>query len=88
MLIRKTLYALVTAAVLGTAGVAGSVGTATTAEAQGYWDGRPHRWDGPPPRRWDGPYHHRPRCWFERRPVRVWTEWGPRVRYREVRVCR
>lgn len=47
----------------------------------------------PPPPPWER--HHRPgwdrpppRCWIEQRRVKVWTEYGPRWRVRDVRVCR
>ncbi len=52
-------------------------------------------WGGPPPPRgwehrrdhgWNGPPRHR-RCWVEQRQVRVWTDHGPRMRFRNVRVC-
>lgn len=49
------------------------------------WGGPPPRgpgWGPPPPPRW------RRHCWYEQRRVRVMTDWGPRWRTRNVRVCR
>lgn len=39
-------------------------------------------WGPPPPPRW------RRHCWYEQRRVRVMTDYGPRWRIRNVRVCR
>lgn len=53
------------------------------------WDRGPRHhggwgWGG-----WDGPRRHwRSHCWFEDRPVRVHTPWGPRIRYEQRRICR
>lgn len=80
-LFRKSLLAIVTvASVIG----AGAVAPAA-AHGWGGWDRG--GWD----RGWGGPRHHhwyRERCWIEQRPVRVFTPWGPRWDYSDVRICR